>query len=282
MRCEEIQNQLSAYLEDELEPAQRHNIEAHVEECVRCRQELALLRRTVSALQALEEIEVPPRLTAAIQTGVSTRGRSRWRNVASRLFFPIHIKIPLEAMALLLISLGVVYLYRSAPELAQAPRPQGISEVATRERAAPAAGGRRDDRQEQAARKKPAQKSLSRQSKVQEEREVLKETDAVTRSLRKKAPASALEDVSSLPEVILKADNLSRVTSQIANIVERMGGKLLETRGERELILAIPASSYPKFLTAVRELGDLMVPPAEAPSTSSPQGTVTFSLRLIP
>ncbi|MCZ6550910.1 MAG: zf-HC2 domain-containing protein [Candidatus Methylomirabilales bacterium] len=282
MRCEEIQNQLSAYLEDELEPAQRHNIEAHMEGCVRCRQELALLRRTISALQTLEEIEVSPRLTAAIQTGVSTRGRSRWRKLASRLFFPIHIKIPLEAMALLLISLGVVYLYRSTPELAQAPRPQGISEVATRERAAPAAAGRRDDRQEQAARKRPAQKSSSRQSKVQEEREVLKEADAVTRTLRKEAPVAALRDVSPLPEMVLKTANLSQAVSQIANIVERIGGKLLETRGEHELILAIPASSYRKFLTALEELGDLIHPPAEAPSAPSRQGAVTFSLRVIP
>jgi hypothetical protein len=154
MRCEGIQDRFSAYLEDELEAAERRSIESHVEACVGCRQELALLRRTVSTLQSLEEIEVPPRLTAAIQAGVSAEGGSRWRHLVSRLFFPLHIKLPLEAMALLLVTLGAVYVYRSAPELAQAPRPQAVTERESRDKTTPIARGQRGDWQEQAARKK--------------------------------------------------------------------------------------------------------------------------------
>ncbi len=280
MRCEEIQERLSAYLDRELEPAERQALEDHLRECAGCRQELALLRQTVSTLQSLEEMEVSPQLTAAIQAGVSARGRSRWQDLASRLFFPIHIKVPLEAMALVLITLGVVYLYRSAPELAQAPQPQAVTEYAAREQAAPSTAERRD-RQQRVARKESADEIRAR-SEVQEEREVMKEPDVAARPLQKEAPATALGGVLSIPEMILKTDNPSLAASRIASLVEGLGGKLLEKKGDNQFLLAIPASSYPRFLAALRELGKPIEPPAKPPSFPSPQGTVTFSLRLTP
>ncbi|MFQ5960947.1 MAG: zf-HC2 domain-containing protein [Candidatus Methylomirabilales bacterium] len=281
MRCGEIQEQLSAYLEDELEPAERRNIEVHLEECAHCRQELALLQRTVSTLQSLEEVEAPPRLTAAIQTAISVRERFSWRRLASRLFFPLHIKLPLEAMALVLITLGVVYVYRSAPELAQAPGPQVATERESRDKTAPGVAGRRGDLQEHAARKRSGEK-LGAYSMAQKEPKVSEEADAVARSLRKETPAAGLADISSLPEVILKTANPSEAAARIAPLVKGASGKILETPGEHQFILAIPAPSYPKFVAALGELGDLIHPPAETLSQPSPQGTVTFSLRLVP
>ncbi|MEE9522274.1 MAG: DUF2275 domain-containing protein [candidate division NC10 bacterium] len=281
MRCEGIQDRFSAYLEDELEAAERRSIESHVEACVGCRQELALLRRTVSTLQSLEEIEVPPRLTAAIQAGVSAEGGSRWRHLVSRLFFPLHIKLPLEAMALLLVTLGAVYVYRSAPELAQAPRPQAVTERESRDKTTPIARGQRGDWQEQAARKRPAEK-LRAHSKVEDEQKALGEADAVGRALRKGAPSASLEDVSPMPEMILKTKNPSQAASRVAHIVKRLGGKLLEKKGEHQLILTIPASAYPEFLAALGELGEPMHPPAEISAKPSPEGAITFSFRLIP
>jgi hypothetical protein len=119
-------------------------------------------------------------------------------------------------------------------------------------------------------------------SKIQEEREVLGEVDAAARTLRKEATPAAQRDVSPVPEMILKTQNPSQAASRIATLVEDIDGKVLETRGEHEFIVAIPASSYPRFLTALRELGDPMHPPAELPSRPTPQGTVTISIRLVP
>lgn len=280
MRCEEVQDQLSAYLEHDLEPVARRNIEAHVEECIRCRQELTLLRQTVSALQSLEEIEVPPRLTAAIQTGVSDREHSSWRRIASRLFFPMHIKLPLEAMALLLIALGVVYLYRTTPELAQAPRPQAVTERESRAKTAPGAAGTRGDRQEHAARQRSAEK-FGLSSAAQKKPEAQEESDAIARAPQEEVPAVALRDISAAPEMTLKTGNPLEAASRITTLVESFGGKVLEKKEEDHLILAIPASSYPKFLAALRELGEPAQLPAEPSSPPVPHGTVTFSLRLV-
>lgn len=257
MRCEDIEVHLSAYLDGEIESKERETIEGHLLECTRCRHELELLRRTVSGLKSLEEIEVPPRLTALIQAGIEARERSRWRNTISRLFLPLHIKLPLEAMAVVLVALGVVYVYRSAPELAQTPRPQIVGEIGTRAKTAQEAAGPHVDRREEAVHKR--------------------ETGRPDAS----SPAIALRDAS-LPEMTLKTEDPSQAASRIAKLVERIGGKVLETRGERQFIVAVPVSSYSAFMDALRELGEAVHPPAEAPSLPSPGETVTFSLRLIP
>ncbi len=288
MRCEEIQEHLSAYLENEVGPAERPAMEDHLEGCLRCRHELELLRRTVGTLQSLQEIEVPPRLTAAVQAGVTARRGSWWQNLASRLFFPMHIKLPLEAMALILISLGAVYLYRSAPELAQAPRPPAVTERVSRARDASQGAGVRD---EVAALKQSAAKTEPR-LEVQAEREAgkgaepraLEEKDVGVRRfglMRKEAPAES-ELVAPVRELTLKTENPSRAASRIAEIAETLGGRLLETRDHHRLVIMIPARAHAKFLTALRDVGAPVDTAKEAPLPAPSQGFLTFSLRLIP
>ncbi|MFQ5658596.1 MAG: zf-HC2 domain-containing protein [Candidatus Methylomirabilales bacterium] len=250
MRCEEIQDHLSAYLEDEVGPSERRAIEGHLLDCVRCRHELDLFRQTVSALQSMEEIDVPARLTAAIEADVSARKSIWWQDLISRLFVPMHIKIPLQAAALVLISLGAVYLYRSSPELAQAPRPSLSSEKAPRGQIAAPIGGGRQEADEVRALKRSLAKSESRPD-VQEEREALGEKNITFRDVRKEAAADAVRP---LRELSLKTDNPSQAATRIAEIAERMGGRLLETR-DQQLILTIPAKAYPKFLAALRDVG---------------------------
>ena len=292
MRCEEIQGHLSAYLEDEVEPGERRAIEEHLPECVRCRHELELLRRTVSALTSLEEIEVPPRLTASIQAGVEAQGSSWWRDLTSRLFFPLHIKLPLEAVALILVALGAVYIYRSAPEMGQAPRPPAVTERAPRGRGAAQIAGARQDLDETTALKQSAVKTeaslddqAEREAFEEAEPKSLKERDVGLRRfgvMRKEAPSSS--NVAPLVrELTLKTENFSQAASRIAEIAATLGGKLLEVRDNQQLILTIPAQEYPKFLTAVRELGAPVDVPGEAREAKpfTPQGTLMLHLRLV-
>lgn len=253
MRCEEIQGHLSAYLEDEVGSAERRDIEGHLQECARCRHELDLLRQTVSALQSMEEIEVPSRLTTAIEARVSTRKHSWWQDVISRLFFPMHIKLPLEAAALVLIALGAVYLYRSSPELAQAPRPLVATEEAPRGQIAAPIGGGRQEADEIAALKRSAAKSEARHD-VQEEREAVGEKNITFRDVRKETAADAAL-AGSLRELTLKTDDPSQAATRIVEIAESMGGKIVEVKEQNRLIVTIPAQAYPKFLAALRDVG---------------------------
>lgn len=292
MRCEEVQDQLSLYLEDELEPAGRRAIEDHLGKCDRCRQEMALLWRTIGVLQTLEAIEVPPHLTAAVEASVNAREASWWRRVASWLFYPLHIKIPLEAAALVLVAIGAVYLSRSAPEVAQAPRPSVSLESTRRDQPVPSVTGR-GEMDESAARQRSSPEPQA-QIGAQEEPEGLRDKLGAARALRKEAPAAA-KTAPPLRELTLRPRDASRAVSRIAEIATGMGGTVTEPRSAERLVLTIPAEAYTKFLDALRDLGDLGPPPAEAPSPppaagitaetrsrpSSP-GTVTLAIRLIP
>ena len=58
-RHRRLRDQLSAYIDDALDPAASGRLEAHLEECARCRAELKQLRSTVAALHDLPEARVP-------------------------------------------------------------------------------------------------------------------------------------------------------------------------------------------------------------------------------
>jgi hypothetical protein len=123
MECAEVQKQLSAYIEKAVSPKQKALIEAHLKGCKRCKQALADLKKTVDYVQRLEEVEPPPWLTQRVMARVRSEAEAKqgmWR----RLFFPFHIKVPLEALALILVAVGAVYIFKTVqPEMqiAQAP-----------------------------------------------------------------------------------------------------------------------------------------------------------------
>ncbi len=60
--CAEIRPLLSAFLDDQVTPAERARVTAHLTGCPRCQEDLATLRATVTALRALPTIPVPPAL----------------------------------------------------------------------------------------------------------------------------------------------------------------------------------------------------------------------------
>lgn len=51
MRCEDCREHLSAFLDRELDLFHRQEVEAHLEHCPRCREDLAALEQTALALQ---------------------------------------------------------------------------------------------------------------------------------------------------------------------------------------------------------------------------------------
>jgi hypothetical protein len=58
MECERIEELLSAFLEDELSPAEKALVEAHLAGCPECSSLLGVLRRAQQALTGFPEIEV--------------------------------------------------------------------------------------------------------------------------------------------------------------------------------------------------------------------------------
>lgn len=124
MHCHEVHELFSGYFDDYLSDEERASVVTHLEACPSCLEEWERFQKTVAVVGSLGEIQAPSGLAARVLERVQ---RQPWPSrVLEWLLFPLHIKLPLEAMALLLIALGAVFLYKGSPDLqkaAQAPVP---------------------------------------------------------------------------------------------------------------------------------------------------------------
>lgn len=60
MKCEEVSQLLSLYLDNELDDPQRKKIARHLQQCLSCNHDLATLAKTVRVMRAVAAVE-PPR-----------------------------------------------------------------------------------------------------------------------------------------------------------------------------------------------------------------------------
>ncbi len=79
-KCDPVQEQLSTWLDGELDPEERRRLSAHLESCPSCRRELARLTALDAALGALK-FPVPPDLAARVLARLPRR-RAWWQNLA--------------------------------------------------------------------------------------------------------------------------------------------------------------------------------------------------------
>ena len=117
MTCHDAREQLSALIDDALGAAERGAVEEHLATCSECRRELERLRDTVALLRAVE----PARAPAGFVDRVLEAARPKpWpRRLFRALLLPWPVKLPIEAAAIVLVAVGVVYVFRSTLEPAR-------------------------------------------------------------------------------------------------------------------------------------------------------------------
>ncbi len=120
MTCDETRELLSALLDEALDAGERARVEAHLMSCPDCRRELDGLRATTGLLARVERARAPVGFVDRIMTQV--RPVPWYRRLARALFFPLSIKLPLEAGAMVMVALLGVYLLQTTPELKDAAR----------------------------------------------------------------------------------------------------------------------------------------------------------------
>jgi len=119
-----IRQLLSAYLDDRVTPQERREVEAHLASCQRCSAALAELAKTIGHLRNLDRVEPPPWLTGRIMARVREQAAKERVSIIRRLFFPLQIKLPLEAVALVFLTVTSYLLIRTMePELATVGAP---------------------------------------------------------------------------------------------------------------------------------------------------------------
>ena len=123
MECSEIQERLSAYIEGSVSSEEEGLIEEHLKACQQCSESLTDLKKTLEYVQNLEEIEPPPWLKQKVMARVRSEAEAK-RGIFQKIFYPLHIKLPIEALAVIFIVVTTIYVFKTMQpelELAKAP-----------------------------------------------------------------------------------------------------------------------------------------------------------------
>ena len=135
MECQDIRKNLSAYLEGMVSPEDQELIDQHLASCRACSAALYELNRTGEVLKNLKEVEPPPWMTQKIMVRVREEAESR-RGFIQKLFYPLHIKVPLEAFATVLVAVIAVYVFKAVePDMKGLPTPSSREPVIARQEA---------------------------------------------------------------------------------------------------------------------------------------------------
>src|ERR671924_1168252 len=112
MNCQEVQERLSEYLEQSLDGESMKSVEIHLSACRSCRAEADSLLLCIQNVANLLRVEPP--LGFAQRVMAHVRDLERKPNLWERVWFPLRIKMPIHATAIVLIGVLAVYVVEKA------------------------------------------------------------------------------------------------------------------------------------------------------------------------
>jgi|GEM_PF-666875 len=112
MECGEIREKFSAYIEGIISLEEQSVIDEHLKSCRECSESLADLRKTLEHVKNLEDVDPPQWLTQKIMTRIKAKERAK-KGILGRLFYPLHVKLPMEVAATLVIAVTAFYISKS-------------------------------------------------------------------------------------------------------------------------------------------------------------------------
>jgi hypothetical protein len=121
MECARVQERLSDYIEGFLSDEEKKLFDEHLGSCVACGAMLSDLRMTIDYMNDLEEREPPPWLAQKIMNRVRQEAKQS-KSIWQRLFYPIHVKLPLEAVGVALVALTALYVFQSVQPVLKSGR----------------------------------------------------------------------------------------------------------------------------------------------------------------
>ncbi len=137
MTCDETRATFSDLYDEELSGARLVTITQHLASCPACHAEWANFRRAMQAVADLGTAEPSPGFGARVRQQLDAP--TRWQRILGWLFLPLHVKVPIQAVALVLMGFAGFLLYQSSPDLRRVVEPSRVpSPPATREAPTPA------------------------------------------------------------------------------------------------------------------------------------------------
>ena len=143
MTCDQTRAAFSDLYDEALSGARLVTITQHLASCPECRAEWAKFRKVVQAMADLGTADPSPGFAARVRQRLETP--PPWQRALQWLFYPLHVKVPIQAMAVVLVAFAGLLIYQRSPELrrtiepSRIPSPPGPGE-ASRFSAPPAVG----------------------------------------------------------------------------------------------------------------------------------------------
>ncbi len=131
MKCSDIKERLSEYVDDILDPETRALLDEHLSACKDCQHTLASLKAVVSELGALDSVEPPEDFLDQLHERMEKR--PRFPRILRTLFMPMRVKIPLEfagAVAVAILVFSILHTQKDQLRLAEPPlglKQEGVS-----------------------------------------------------------------------------------------------------------------------------------------------------------
>lgn len=112
MKCDLVQKMLPAFLEGVLSKTENALVENHMSSCDACRAAFEEYRYTRQLIGRLEEVEPPPGFAQKVMARVEEEERKRG-GILRKLFYPLYIKVPLQAVAVVAVAVLAIQAYRA-------------------------------------------------------------------------------------------------------------------------------------------------------------------------
>ena len=118
MTCDEARAAFTDLYDGTLSGSPLAALSQHLDGCPACQAKWAEFRKAMRALVTLGESEPSPGFAARVMERIEAP--SRWQTAIQALFFPLRMKVPLHAAALVVLLLVGTWLLQWSPEIRQA------------------------------------------------------------------------------------------------------------------------------------------------------------------
>jgi hypothetical protein len=265
MECEKVRDRFSSLLDGDLNLEEEKIVREHLTSCPGCREELERFEKAMRWLHAIEEVEVPDEFLSGIYKKIEDRDRKIAMSKSLRerwLSFPVSMKLPIQAVAMVAVIFLVIYLTQWTPFETFRPKEVG-------QRTASLPPEKEVEKEEvlkgrtvpQTKLETPRLKEIDQlKSPVPEQKKMemasgpkgMEEGEKIEKSLV--AKERALFAAKPAAEIVLKISDREKVISQIDELVKKFGGEIEKTEGDI-LLASLPAAALSEFEKGMGELG---------------------------
>ncbi len=120
MECSRVNQLFSEYIDGALDEKTRRTLEEHLTACESCAEDLRALRSSIAAFGSLDQVKAPVDFIEKVHARIELNEQVSWFGwLKTKLFFPLHIKIPMEVAGLAMAALLVVLIFHGAKQEAR-------------------------------------------------------------------------------------------------------------------------------------------------------------------